>query len=79
MDKPKWIVRAEFRDENQPTINIECVAADTARYEVQTCARRFAGLRSITILEPNGDKVVSNGAGLYMYTVPASALKREKP
>ena len=72
--KLAYTIVARFRDVNTPRWIEKVATEEWAAWTVGDIAAKLAGLRSIAILTPEGDKVIFYGDGEYAFTIPAATF-----
>ena len=71
-------VTATCQDTHMPALHADTSDKENARVLAISFSRQWAGLRAITILDTQtGDKVVYNGLGEYLWTLPGTLFKEK--
>ena len=66
-----YTVVGKFKDSNMPKWKVKAETKAAAYHETQHISRTLAGLSSIAVYTPEGDKHCYDGAGEYLFTILA--------
>jgi hypothetical protein len=73
--KNKFTCVLKFRDQNMPKMYQDEKNVDLAVCTINHWAKQFAGIQSLNVYNPEGDKMCFDNFGNYFFTIQAKDLK----
>jgi hypothetical protein len=74
MEAKTLTVTLKFRDENIPSIHVDCKTIEMAQAEGYRLLKQFAGVSALWV-DANEDRMVFDPTGQYLFTIIQGAKK----